>query len=271
VPLRLPAAILDACEPCRRVPRRPSRTWSRTTPSAKSRWAQLRKYRSADTKAWRNLADSQAAAVAQLLARLSRSKPPTALLAPEVEALWLWLEGERVTLNDHASLIIDLWAQLNLARAVENLAVFAATYGEMVSLEEPRRLRAWLSVAPEEKWLAARAVARRLAAKAKPKVKALLAYLFEEASIANALARTTKRVHGYHLLLGVTVTDPTQLRLIVKRGKNGWGLAELHTVVPATAVLLMGKRALPVVEYFVRHWAVAEAELAWLRPSRPPA
>ena len=88
----LPAAILDACEPCREAPRRPRGTWERAELDAAARWALLRKNRMKQAIRWPKLASAERAPhVAPLVARFESSEPPTSLLEPAVEATWMWL------------------------------------------------------------------------------------------------------------------------------------------------------------------------------------
>jgi hypothetical protein len=271
VPNDLPPSIRDACEPCRALPRSPGRTWDNEAgPSAS--WSIVRTRRAVQAAKWpKAVAGTERAGhVAPLLARLDSEASPTALLEPRIEATWLWLENEKSSkLTDAGERIIDVWAAIDPARAIECYAAYvAAKDREGAQLEGARRLRAHLSVADEASWSRARDVATRLGERAPRELAAMLAYLFpEEEARAKAIgAKAKKKAVGFEHLLALALTDADALAEIVKKGDNVWGLLRLQGVVPAWATVALGKAALPVLEILGARWPDnVAAELAYLR------
>jgi hypothetical protein len=269
----LPLPIREACEPCRALPRAPGK-YPPPPLDAPSRWTALRARRAINAAKWPKLVakTKRAEHVPLLLERLAQEEPPANLLAPPVEATWLWLETEKAAkLSDAPAFIIDLWASLDVAAAVENLVAFAALADRGgARMSEPRRLRAHLSVVDEEAWSRARATMEVLVAKASSETAALLAFLFpEDEARALAAARKVREPHGYEHLLALAVADAEILTALVEAGENAWGMVDLQGAIPAWAVVALGPAARPVVQAVGKLWPDnVIAELAYLDLAR---
>lgn len=196
LPKDLPDSIRQYVEPCRALPRGPTRTWERPDHTPAAAWSLLRQKRAMAAVKWPKLVAGtpRSAHVDALVARLDSPDAPAALLAPEVEATWLWLESVKSAKpGDAESLVVDVWATVDPVTAVRSLIAFAEVPDrEGASMEAPRRLRAHLSIADEGVWRAARDAAHAPASTASRDGAALASYLFpEDEARANRSATST--------------------------------------------------------------------------------
>lgn len=273
IPEDLPHELRERCEPCRALPRAPG-TFQRAVLGDEPCWGALRARRAVNKVRWKKRVKGtpRAEHVDALIARFDEERPPSSLLAPEVEATWMWLELDKVD-ADEALLIVDFWVARDPSRAVENLVAYAGfDDADEDKIGPVRRLRAHLSVVGEEAWAQARSTASRLAEGASRRQACLLAYLFpEDAERANRLVPETKP-RGYERLVVFSVTDAELSKRLVQSAENAWELLHLEQAVPAWVAIALGPRAQPVLEILSARWPKETAHaLGYVRGIEAPA
>jgi hypothetical protein len=196
--------------------------------------------------------------VENVITRLGQELAPTSLLPPADEAAWLWLQThDESQIEGRGNAIVDLWANVDLPRAVENVLGFAALQKGMVRTDEVRHLRRRLSSATETDWSRARNTARGLFDKAKPQNRSVLAYLFPEEPWAAPLIRdanSKKALTGFAHLLAFSGTERDQTATLVEKGANVWGLFGWVRPLAGSLVVGLGSDASQALEILAARW-----------------